>query len=74
MILKLELALFAADANRPMKVKAIPYWDQSLDSDHPEGRWGDHGGSREGLTAKANVTGNYIKELLLFMFRRSNSK
>lgn len=31
-ILKLELALLAADANRPMKVKAIPYWDQSLDS------------------------------------------
>ena len=39
-ILKLELALFAADANRPMKVKALPYWDQSLDSEDPVGRSG----------------------------------
>ena len=34
----MELALFAADTNRPMKLKAIPYWDQSLDSEEPVGR------------------------------------
>lgn len=38
-ILKMELALLAADANRPMKVRAIPYWDQSLDSEDPVGKY-----------------------------------
>ena len=40
---KMELALMAADTNRPIKVKAIPYWDQSLDSEDPVGRSGRAG-------------------------------
>ncbi|CAK9005252.1 unnamed protein product [Durusdinium trenchii] len=38
-ILKMELALMAADTNRPIQVTAIPYWDQSLDSEDPIGRY-----------------------------------
>lgn len=47
-ILKMELALMAADTNRPIQVTAIPYWDQSLDSEDPIGRRGEWRGVRVG--------------------------